>query len=365
MTMPQKNSAATGAFNPSMLQLARSARGLTQEEVASKSGVTQALLSKLENRLIENPSDDVVESLSRAVGFPSHFFYQKEDVLGLSHFHHRKRAKLGAKPLARIHAVTNIRRIHIQRLLSSWERDPAKPIPDIALNEARLTPSQLALRMREYWVLPRGPIANLVSVIEDAGGIVVMSDFGTPLLDGISFRIPGLPPLFFMNAQVPGDRFRFSLAHELGHMIMHGKPDDDDKMERQADEFAASFLMPAVDVRPYLSAASLSKFGRAKPLWKVSIKSFVRRAFDLRLISSHQYKMLNIEYNKARYGEGEPYPIELEKPSFLARLVDHHLKNLGYTPAELARLLCVGEADFRRAYTSAPTGLRLVVSNEL
>lgn len=362
--MPQNNRAVTGAFNPAMLQMARAARGLTQEDVANKSGVTQALLSKLENKLIETPSEDVVDALARAVGFPTTFFYQKEDVLSLSHFHHRKRAKLGAKPLARIHALTNIRRMHIQRLLSSWEKEPLKPIPDISLSDTRLTPSQLALRIREYWVLPRGPITDLVAIIEAAGGIIVMSDFGTPLLDGISFRIPGLPPLFFMNSQVPGDRFRFSLAHELGHMIMHGVPDDDARMEKQADEFAASFLMPATDVRPFLSPASISKFGRAKPHWKVSIKSFIRRAFDLRLITPYQYKMLNIEYNKARYADGEPYPIELEKPSFLSRLVEHHLKALGYNTAELAQLLCIEEADFMRAYQAAPSGLRLVVSNE-
>lgn len=363
--MPRPDKAATGPFNPAMLQLARSARSVTQEEVARTSGVTQALLSKIENRLIETPSAEVVDALARALGFPTSFFFQRDDVIGLSHFHHRKRAKLGAKPLARIHAVTNIRRMHIQRLISSWEKEALKPIPQIDLDDVRLTPAQLAARMREYWTLPRGPVSCLSSIIEAAGGIIVLSDFGTGLLDGISFRLPGLPPLFFMNSQVPGDRFRFSLAHELGHMIMHGMPDDDEKMERQADEFAAAFLMPAQDIRPYLSSVSLSKLGRVKPLWRVSIKSLIRRSHDLRLITSNQYKLLNIEYNKARYGGGEPHPIDVEKSTLLARLVEHHLNGLGYSTDELAQLLCIGENDFRRAYLPAPaSGLRLVVSND-
>ncbi len=363
MTQHPANSSAAN-FNAAMLQLARSARSLTQEEVANKSGVTQALLSKIENRLVETPSPEVVASISRALGFPTSFFYQRNDVLGLSHFHHRKRSKLGAKPLGRIHAITNIRRIHIERLLNSWEKESSKPIPQIDIDQDGLNPSQLAARMREYWLAPRGPIANLVDLVESAGGIIVLSDFGTALLDGISFRIPGLPPLFFMNSQAPGDRFRFSLAHELGHMIMHTVPDDDERMERQADEFAAAFLMPAQDIRPYLSTASLSKFGRIKPLWRVSIKSLIKRSHDLRLITNHQYKMLNIEYNKAKYGSGEPYPIELEKPRLLHRLVQHHLEVLGYSVAELAKMLCVNEPDFARAYLPSRGPLRLVVSND-
>jgi Zn-dependent peptidase ImmA (M78 family) len=266
--------------------------------------------------------------------------------------------------LARIHAITNIRRQHISKLLTSWGREPVKPIPQIDLDEVKLSPSQLALRMREYWVLQRGPIENLVNIIEEAGGIVILSDFSTRLLDGISFRIPGLPPLFFMNSQVPGDRFRFSLAHELGHMIMHGIPDDDEKMERQADEFAASFLMPHQDVKPYLMNVSLSKLGRVKTFWKVSIKSLIRRAYDLRMITGYNYKSLNIEYSKARYNEGEPHPIEIEKPTFLTQLIEHHTRNLGYAIPELSRLLCVEEADFVKAYIPHASGLRLVISND-
>lgn len=364
MTTPRLDKICVERFNPAMLQLARSARGLTQEEVAKKSGVTQALLSKIENRLIENPSAEVVDALSRALGFPTTFFHQQDGVLGLPHYHHRKRAKLGAKPLARIHALTNIRRMHIQRLLSSWEKEPEKPIPQIDLDEQRMSPAILAARMREYWLMPRGPVQCLTTVVEAAGGIVVLSDFGTALLDGISFRVPGLPPLFYMNSQVPGDRFRFSLAHELGHMIMHNTPDDDQKMERQADEFAAAFLMPGQDIRPYLSSVSLAKLGRTKPLWRVSIKSLIRRAHDLRLISAYQYKTLNIEYNKARYNEGEPHPIDIDRPTLVSRLVEHHLKSLGYSVEELAQLLCIEENDFRRAYIPSKAGLRLIVSND-
>jgi Zn-dependent peptidase ImmA (M78 family) len=311
--------------------------------------------------LIVNPSEEVVQKLSEAVRFPAGFFYEKFKVLGLPHFHFRKRAKLGSKALARIGALINIRFQHISKLLRSYERPIEKPIPRFDLDETGLTPEKVAERARGYWMIPRGPIANLAGLIEEAGGIIVLCRFGTNLLDGISFRSEGMPPLFFMNRDVGGDRFRFSLAHELGHMILHSVPKDDEKMEDEAHRFAASFLMPAAEIRPYLANPKLSALGRVKAYWKVSIKSLIKRAHDLKLITDNQYRWLNVQYSKA-FSTGEPVEVDLEKPSLLRRMVEYHLRELKYTIQELATFLSIYKEDLERVYAEKP-GLRLVVSN--
>lgn len=341
-------------FNADMLRLARCAREFTQADLAVASGVTQALISKIENGLTITPSSEVVEALASSLRFPPAFFYQQDKAHGFPHFHHRKRAKLGAKPLSRIHAAINIGRQHVAKLHRSYERQVLRPIPLFDLDEQRLTPTEAATRMREYWLLPRGPIENLTEVVEAAGGIIVQADFGTMHMDGLSFRVEGLPPLFFMNSRVPGDRYRFTLAHELGHMLFHHLPEDDTTMERQADEFAAAFLMPAQEIKPYLGSPSLSRLGRAKPYWRVSIRSLIRRAHDLRLISDHQYKMLNIGYNREGYASGEPHPLPVEKPGSLSEMVKFHIENLGYTTAELAALLMMDEPEFIESYGVRP-----------
>lgn len=348
------------SFNADMLKLARDARELTQADLAKAAHVTQALVSKIENGLIVQPSDDVVEKLARAVNRPTEFFFQKDGLIGLPHFHYRKRARLGTKALAKISAIINIRRQHVLKLLRSYEAAPEKPIPQIDLDEAGLTPEKVAERMREYWLLPRGPVDNLVQLIEAAGGIVILCRFNTNLLDGISLRSEGLPPMFFMNRDMPGDRFRFSLAHELGHMILHSIPGDDETMEQEAHRFAAAFLMPAAEIRPYLKTPKLSAFARVKAFWKVSIKALIKRAHDLKLITDNQYRWLNVQYSRA-FKAGEPVPIELEAPSKLRAMVEYHLTNLGYTIADLARLLAVHAEDLERYYLPR-AGLRLVVS---
>ena len=136
----------------------------------------------------------------------------------------------------------------------------------------------------------------------------------------ISSSSEGLPPLFFMNRDVPGDRFRFSLAHELGHMILHSIPDDETKIEDQAHRFAAAFLMPSAEIKPYLVAPKLSSLARVKAFWKVSIKALIKRAHDLHLITDNQYRWLNVQYSKA-FKTGEPIPVERERPSRLREMV--------------------------------------------
>ena len=353
--------AMSDAFNADMLDLARGARAMTQADVAKAAGVSQAMLSKVENRLLP-PTPELAGRLADVLGFPVDFFYQSERALGFPHYHHRKRAALGTKALAKIHAIINIRRQHIVKLNKSFEQAIEKPIPSIDLDEKEISPADAARMIREYWMLPRGPVESVTRAIEEGGGIVVVTDFGTAHLDGISFRSPGIPPIFVMNSEVPGDRFRFSLAHELAHMVMHALPGtDDEKMERDADEFAAAFLMPQVEIRPHLIPPSIEKFARAKGYWKVSIKSMIRRARDLRLISPDDYKRLSISYSKAGYSRGEPFPLEREVPTLLPRMIEFHLRDLGYAVADLAKLLFLREDDFRRAYVPR-RHLELVVS---
>ena len=92
---------------------------------------------------------------------------------------------------------------------------------------------------------------------------------------------------------------------------------------------------------------------KIKKFWKVSIKALIKRAFDLKMITDHQYKILSIQYNKA-FKTGEPGDVPLETPSRLKAAVRYHLDHLGYTVADLAKLLCFREEDVSRVYVGRP-----------
>jgi Zn-dependent peptidase ImmA (M78 family)/DNA-binding XRE family transcriptional regulator len=348
----------SGAFNRAMFSVARAARGFTQAELAKAASVTQALISKLEAGLTVDPTEETVAALASALRVPVSFLMSPERPHGMPQFHYRKRAKLGRRALEMIEAQINIRRIHAARLLRGYEVD-ADRFPVIDLVALEWTPQQAAERIRALWMLPRGPIDDLTEAVERAGAIVVQIDFGTSLLDALSFRLPGLPPLIFMNSNVPGDRYRFTLAHEIAHLIIHNHPETDEQMETQADQFAAALLMPPKEIRPYLTSPSLGSLARVKPFWKVSIKALIVQCERLKMITPNQYTGLMVNYSKAGYGRGEPFPIPVEKPSTLSAALEYHLSALGYSTEELAELLLMERGEFEETYTPRPR-LRLV-----
>lgn len=343
-------------FNHHMLTLARDVRALTQEELAERVGITQGMLSKYENGVHDAPDEFVVD-LGRVLNYPPQFFYQPGRPYGFPPFHYRKRKKLSKKTLGRIVAEMNIRRMHVTRLLVSYDIASNRFIPEIDRDEFQgrsrkpVTVEDLARTVREGWMLPPGPIANMVELIEENGGIVIPCDFGSELIDAMSQRVDGLPALFFVNTHAPADRVRLTLAHELAHMVLHTTGyKDDEEMELEADEFAGAFLLPADEIRQQLRRFDLRHLANLKSHWKVSMAAIAVRASRLNLITPYQSKMFWIEMSKLGYRKREPNEPAPETPQLLRKMVAHHRVRLGYSTADLASMLCLTEGEFDAMY---------------
>lgn len=343
-------------FNHHMLTLARDSRGLTQAGLASKLGIMQGTLSKYETGFLEPPAD-VVAALSNTLGYTTDFFYEIGRPYGLPPFHYRRRKKLSAKALARIIAEMNIRRMHLTKMLVSFNWKTNAFIPEIDPDEYQgrgkgaLTIEDAARSLREMWLLPAGPIENMVELLEDKGGIVIPCDFGSELIDAMSQRIEGLPVLFFVNVNSPADRLRHTLAHELGHMVLHTiTVKSDEEMEDEADAFAGAFLLPADEIRPQLRRFDLRQLANLKRYWKVSMAALAVRADRLMLITPHQSKMFWIEMSKLGWRKREPHEPPREHPRLLRQMISFHMKKLGYSVSEMAKLLHLRVAEFQDMY---------------
>lgn len=343
-------------FNHHMMTLARESRGMTQAELASKIGVMQGTLSKYETGFHQPPADFVAD-LSDALGYPMAFFYEGGRPYGLPPFHYRRRKKLSAKALGRIVAEMNIRRIHLTKLLISFDWKTNAFIPEIDADEYQgrskkpFTIEGAARSVREMWMLPTGPIPNMVDLLEANGGIVIPCDFGSDLIDAMSQRIEGMPVLFFVNVNSPADRLRHTLAHELGHMVLHTiTVKSDEEMEDEADAFAGAFLLPADEIRPQLRRFDLRQLANMKLYWKVSMAALAVRADRLKLITPYQSKMFWIEMGKLGYRKREPNEPPKEHPSLLRQMIAFHIKKLGYGISEMAKLLHLRAAEFQDMY---------------
>ena len=230
-------------------------------------------------------------------------------------------------------------------------------IPEIDPDEYRgrgkgsLTIEDAARSLREMWMLPAGPIDNMVELLEDNGGIVIPCDFGSDLIDAMSQRIEGLPVLFFVNVNSPSDRLRHTLAHELGHMVLHTiTVKSDEEMEDEADAFAGAFLLPADEIRSQLRRFDLRQLANLKRYWKVSMAALAVRADRLKLITPYQSKMFWIEMSKLGWRKREPHEPPKEHPKMLRQMISFHMKKLGYSVSEMSKLLHLKVDEFQEMY---------------
>lgn len=322
-------------YNPAMIALARESRGWTQKHLANAVGVGQATICKYELGNV-TPSEAEIATIARVLDYSPQLFIQADQVYGLggSLIFHRKRVRITMKVQRRVQAEINLRHMQVVRLLRAVEHD--NNFPSIPPESEGDNPERVARRVREIFDIKPGPISDMTSVVENAGGIVVHVDFGTRLIDGAHLWLTGTPPIFFMNSGVPGERYRFSLAHEVGHAVMHHSSALDD-VEEQANLFASEFLMPRSLIRDDLRGLNLEVAARSKKVWKVSMQALIMRAGHLRLIGEATRRRLFSHLSARGYRMNEPWPIPLETPSKLAALIEFHKKDLLLTTEDLSR----------------------------
>ena len=313
---------------PSSLSLARTARGMTQNELAERSRVSQAYLSKAEKGAVELSGERLAQ-VADALGYPVEYFATDPgaEPAATACAFPRKRNSLPTSTEKRVRALLQLTRMQVEPLLD--DRVPAVIVPRRdPEDEDWITAVEMAEQVRTQADMPRGPIDNIVQFAERLGVVVVVRDLGNRRLDAIGQWPIGHRPLMLVNASAPADRARFTLCHELGHAVMHTvvRPNQ----EEEADRFAAALLMPSADARDvFAGEVSLPRLAELKPIWGMSMASLARRAWTAGRISDYRYRQLNIELSAAGYRLTEPIQLRSERPSLL--------------PASLARHLAAGE----------------------
>jgi len=345
-------------FNPNLLIVARQSRGITQKDLAQKAGLDQGYISKIEN-ILTVPPREVVQQFSKILEYPESFFYQEEKTHGLPVSVHsknpmyRKKTSVGKKDLDRVYAGVNIQIMHLKKLLKSVDFHPQLSLPEFDIEEYGGRGEAIAELIRGMWHIPPGPLDNLTEYVENAGVFVLWCNFAGTAVDGISLMIPGMPPCIFLNSSQPADRMRFTLGHELAHIILHKIPNPD--MERQANNFASALLMPASDIKVYLRGngrASLDRFASLKPVWRVAIQALVMRAKSLDVISPTQHEYLWKQISRRGMRTQEPPELDFphEQPKLISHMINVHFTELGYTLEDLALALCMFGKELSQMY---------------
>lgn len=326
------------AVNPAMITLGREARGWTQKDLAGAIRTRQGTVSRYEMGLSPVPQY-LHDAISESLRFSPEFFTLDCQVLRPGgDLLYRKKAHVPAKTLRRVEAEVNIRKMQIEVMLRHVDIPQPFPFPAILPEEVERKIRLIAREVRRAWRIPRGPIQNLTRVIEDAGAIIFTIDFGTNAIDGTNVRKPGLPPLLFLNCNAPGDRHRFNLGHELGHVVMHFSTGGG-KEEDEANHFARELLMPFDEIRSDLKNLDLGSAARLKRVWGVSMAALITQAYCLRQIPESRYRRLFTQLNASNQRLEEPLPLPFEEPARFQQLQGFYQDLLGITDEEIGRTL--------------------------
>jgi Zn-dependent peptidase ImmA (M78 family)/DNA-binding XRE family transcriptional regulator len=326
-------------FHGSLLKLAREARGWPQSELSTRSGVAQGSISKYEKGL-QQPSAFQVAALSEAVGVAAGFFADGEARPAAVMY--RSRSLRSARLEAHVRARLNLARLVAQRLLADIEVDTVARFPDADMSFE--SPQAAADHLRSAWWIAPGPLEGLCDYIEASGGVVVRVDLGTdqtvaaymhPLSDPVRW--------FFINTRVmAGDRVRFSVAHELGHAVLHegGLAPDTRNAENESNLFAGALLLPDRDLRAELPRGRLrlEHLLELKRRWGVSIQTIAMRAHEIGVLTRSDLSRIFREISTRGYRTTEPVSIAVEQPKLLAGALEIHREDHGYNDLDMARI---------------------------
>ncbi|WP_327678696.1 ImmA/IrrE family metallo-endopeptidase [Kitasatospora sp. NBC_00458] len=208
--------------------------------------------------------------------------------------------------------------MQLRRLEASVDIEPIYRLPVLDADEH--SPEEAAAKLRASWLIPDGPVHDVIRTVERAGIVVVRRDLESPKIFGLSVRPPNSLPVIILNIGMPPAHERFTVLHELGHLVMHQLPSDNG--EREADAFASEFLMPGRLIGPHLSSLTIQRMVQLKQHWKVSMAAVLQAAKRLERIDEGRYKSLQVQLSQHSYRRNEPAEPEREEPVILDSILE-------------------------------------------
>lgn len=329
------------------IRRARVLRGLSLEALAQRLGdITKQGLSKFEKGMAV-PNSTRLLQLARALDVKPEYFFRSDSV-ELAPLEFRKRARMSKghqeqvteRIRERLELYVALERC-FEPLGLGGERVAAHSLP-VATVEAA---DHAADRLRAQWEIGGDAIAHLTELLEEHGLKIALLD-GPDDFDGACAATEDKHHvLIALNQRRPGERLRFTAAHELGHWVM-ALPDSLSEAEKESacHRFAGALLYPKDKVLADFGAHRRSRvyikeLFNAKLRYGLSMQAALRRLKDLELITADGYRSMNIEFSKEGWRTREPGELAPEQPKRFETLVYRALADELITPSRAAEFL--------------------------
>lgn len=334
-----------GNLNGERLKKARIYRELSVSDLAEQSECSRQSIYMYEKEKTKRVDLNTIETLAKALKFPERFLCETDmkAEIGSTYF----RALLTTSSKYRESQIQKMEFLaDIFVFLQEYLEFPHHAIPDCAGQ----TPEEAAATLRREWHLGTRPIENIVSLVESNGIIVTKFSVDTNDIDAFSQLVrigdEDIYLIGYSENKTAASRIHFDIAHELGHICLHGWSEDIEKIDRdefkkrekEANEFAAAFLLPGESFAKdaAVNPKSIPAYTELKRKWKVSIQAMARRSFSLGLITMEEYQEIIRTLQRRGMRKQEPLDNMLvtASPTLLKTAVMMLLTENVFTPQE-------------------------------
>jgi Zn-dependent peptidase ImmA (M78 family)/transcriptional regulator with XRE-family HTH domain len=337
------------------LQRARKAAGLSLRELGEALGVSHMAVKKYEDDLM-TPSSETLRKMAQTLQVRSEYFF-RPDTVTLTGLEYRKRRSLSTQGLAAIqHEVLD----QLERRLELEQLFPTPPVPmftplarDAAPVQSLDQVEDVADQVRREWQLGFDPIPDLIDLLEGHGiRAFTVTEQASALFDGLAAQANGLP-IVVVGHNWPGDRQRFTLAHELGHLMLSGHLAEGLDEEAACNRFAGAFLFPRAAVLQELgrhrSRIELRELALLKEEFGLSMMAILYRVVQLGVVNpgwhQSQVKLFSVRgWRRAEPGSA----LAPEQAHVFEQLVFHALAEDYIGESKAAELLKMPLSMFRR-----------------
>ena len=343
------------------LKRAREALGMSLRELeaAIQGQVSAQAIGKYERDEMM-PSSTILLELSKALDVSPEYLLSQRDI-ELKGVDFRKAPQAGVKEERAVEASVLDQ---VERYLELEELLPGVEQVWLALDDQRFEIGRIedaeraADALRRLWELGIDPIPSLAELLEDKGVKVIALALPENVSGSKAFvQRPDHQdvPVIVVNGGHKGERQRFTLAHELAHLVLRFNGLSDADQEKAADRFAGAFLMAKDMVLrllgPHRTSISIGELAELKKLFKVSIASLVVRCAQLGIITKAVYGRLWAQIKDMGWksqASNEPGTLTAEVPQRMERLCLRAVAEGAVSEARAAELLGVSVSELDR-----------------
>jgi Zn-dependent peptidase ImmA (M78 family) len=279
-------------------------KGYSLQEVAEKIGVSKQMINKYEKG-DSIPSSDKLIAFSKLFGQKVDYFFRKPEVQ-IGEINFRKKSKFSNK---KINSLKEEIRVQIENYLyieniCNLNSSFLNPLSEYVIN-SKPDVIEATNLLRKAWNIGNDTIHNIIQLLEDKEIKVIEVAEETSLFDGLATVVDGKYYVIVVNKSMPIERKRFTILHELAHLLLNLNHLVEKEQESFCHSFASEMLLAQrnviVEFGDKRNNISFNELKNIQEKYGISISAIIYKLGEIKIISNEKvtgfYKRLNSDHS--------------------------------------------------------------------